>query len=355
MTSLNRSAVLPTLALITVTAVWGSTFFLLKDLVKQMPPLDFLGARFALAGLLVAVFQFNRIRSAGVREWKRGFVLGALYSAGQLLQTIGLQYTDASISGFITGMYVVFTPILVAVLFKKRLSMKVWLAVAMATIGLAFLSIQGGVGGFNLGVGEAVTLAGAFFYALHIVFLGRWAHQSEPLTLGMIQIISAGTILGIAAIPGGISLPQTPGAWSSFLYMTIVAGLGAIILQTWAQSRIEATTAAVIMTTEPVFAAGFAIAFGGESLTVRLLLGGALVLAAMFLVETGGGDGGDDGGGGDHNSESSDDYAGEPLGSASDAPQGPPQWPSPQAPPKGPSPHAPPKPQLGGKMTTESV
>ena len=95
-----------------------------------------------------------------------------------------------------------------------------------------------------------------------------------------------GAILGAAALPGGIALPQTAGAWSSFLYMTVVAGLGALMAQTWAQSRLDTTTAAIIMTTEPVFAAGFAIAFGGEALTTRLLLGGALVLAAMFLVET---------------------------------------------------------------------
>ncbi len=284
----RNSALIPTLALVCVTAVWGSTFFLLKDLVRQMPPLDFLGARFALAGLLVVIFQFRRIRGAGQTEWKRGFVLGALYSAGQLLQTVGLQYTDASISGFVTGMYVVFTPILVAILFGKRLGAKVWVAAAMATAGLAFLSVQGGAGGVSLGAGEALTLAGAFFYALHIVFLGRWAKESDPITLGMVQTVAAGIILGAAALPGGVALPQGVGAWSSFLYMTVVAGLGAIVLQTWAQSRLEATTAAVIMTTEPVFAAGFAIIFGGEALTGRLFLGGALVLAAMFLVEAGG-------------------------------------------------------------------
>lgn len=289
----RRPTALPTLALITVTAVWGSTFFLIKDLVQQMPPLDFLGARFALAGLLIGVLQLPRLRAAARTDWRRGAILGALYAAGQLLQTIGLQHTDASISGFVTGMYVVFTPILVAVLFRKRIPAEVWVAVAVATAGLALLSIQFGASGVPFGFGEAVTLAGALCYALHIVFLGRWAHRSDPITLGAIQIIAAGAILGAAAIPGGVTLPQTPGAWSSFLYMTIVAGLGAVMLQTWAQSRLPATTAAVIMTTEPVFAAAFAIAFGGEALTVRLAVGGALVLGAMFLVETGGDDDGE--------------------------------------------------------------
>lgn len=285
----SNTALLPTLALIIVTAVWGSTFFLLKDLVKEMPPLDFLGVRFSLAAVLVIAFQFRRLRSANQLDWKRGAVLGVLYSVGQLLQTIGLQYTDASVSGFITGMYVVFTPILVALLFRQGVSARVWTAVALATFGLALLSIQGNplAGGVPIGIGEAVTLAGAFFYALHIVFLGRWARQSDPITLGLIQIIAAGTLLGIAAIPGGIALPQSPGSWASFLYMTLIAGLGALVLQTWAQSKLNATTVAVVMTTEPLFAAGFAIAFGGEYLTSRLAIGGTLVIAAMFLVETG--------------------------------------------------------------------
>ncbi|WP_242491743.1 DMT family transporter [Actinomyces minihominis] len=289
----NRSALLPTLALTLMTAVWGSTFFLIKDLLQQVPPLDFLGSRFGLAAILVILFQFNRLRSAGRIEWVRGGLLAVLYSCGQLLQTIGLQYTDASISGFITGMYVVLTPILIWVLFGKKISAKVWIAVAMATGGLAFLSIQGNPftgEGVPFRIGELLTLASALFYALHIVFLGRWAHQSEPVTLGLIQIVGAGIILGAAALPGGVALPQTVGAWSSFLYMTIVAGLGAVVVQTWAQSRLNATTAAVIMTTEPVFAAAFAIAFGGEPMTSRLLLGGALVLTAMVLVETGGTD-----------------------------------------------------------------
>lgn len=270
-----------TVALIAVTAVWGSTFFLLKDLVQEMPPLDFLGARFSLAALVVLVFQFPRLRHASKQAWCHGLALGAVYSAAQLMQTVGLQTTNASVSGFITGMYVVFTPILVAVIFRKRIKARVWLAVAVATIGLALLSLQG----LAFGSGELVTLCGALLYAVHIVLLARWSKSSDPLTLGMIQVLSAGVFCLVAALPGGISLPQSSGSWVSFLYMTLVAGLAAIIMQSWAQSRISATTAAVVMTTEPVFAAGFAVAFGGENITWRLLIGGILVLLAMMLVE----------------------------------------------------------------------
>lgn len=278
-------AILPTLALIGVTAVWGSTFFLIKDLIQQVPPLDFLGARFGLAGVLVLIFQWSRLRRATWVQWRQGAVLAAFYSAGQLTQTIGLETTAASISGFITGMYVVFTPLVVAVLFRGKVTGKAWLAVLLATVGLAFLNVQLPLG-ISAGRGELLTLIGAAFYAFHIAFLGKWAKDSDPLTLGMIEVVMAGLILGIAALPGGVVLPQTTGAWASFLYMALIAGLGAIVEQTWAQSRLSATTTSVIMTTEPLFAALFAVALGGESLTAQLLVGGTLILGAMFVADS---------------------------------------------------------------------
>lgn len=274
-----------TAVLLCVTTVWGSTFFLLKDLMRQMPPLDFLGTRFALAGLLVVLFQFHRVRTASGQEWRRSFVLGAVYSAGQLLQTVGLQYTDASISGFITGMYVVFTPLILAVALRTKLGPRVWSAVGLATAGLGMLGLQVGEQGVAVGHGELLTLAGAFCYAVHIVLQGRWTKESDPLTLGSLQLIAAGIILGAAALPGGVTLPHTGGAWASFLYMTVVAGIGAVVAQAWAQSRLTTTTAAIVIATEPVFAAAFAVLFGGEAVTWRMLAGGTLILAAMFLIE----------------------------------------------------------------------
>lgn len=279
----------PALALIVVTAIWGSTFFLIKDLVRTVPPLDFLGVRFALAAAAIGIFQFGRLRRASRDLWKQGAVLGGVYAAGQLLQTTGLQYTDASVSGFITGMYVVFTPVLMALAFRQRLGYLAWTAVALATVGLGVLTLQG----LAFGQGETLTLVGALAYAVHIVLLGRWSGKSgSPVTLGLVQVVFVGVFLGLASLPGGIVLPTTIPMWGSLLYMALVAGLGAIVLQTWAQARIGATTAAIIMTTEPVFAAAFAVAFGGESLSARLLLGGVLILVAMLLIEAKGEPGG---------------------------------------------------------------
>jgi drug/metabolite transporter (DMT)-like permease len=272
---------LPMLALVAVTAVWGSTFFLIKDLLTQVSPLDFLGVRFVIVAIVVLAIWGRRLRRAGAQLWKRGAALGLVYGAAQIAQTIGLQHTQASVSGFITGMYVVFTPVLLFLVFRQRLSLATAGAVVLATVGLMVLSLTG----VSFGVGAATTLVGSVLYAVHIVMLGRWSSRYDPFSLALVQGVVLGVVCGVAAVPGGVTFPATGSAWLCLLYMALVAGLGALVVQTWAQSRIPATTAAVVMTTEPVFAAAFALAFGGDRLTPRLLVGGVLVLAATVATE----------------------------------------------------------------------
>jgi drug/metabolite transporter (DMT)-like permease len=272
---------LATLLLVSVTAVWGSTFFLIHDLVAHVPSADFLAVRFGIAAVVMAVVFRRQTLALTRREVLVGVVLGALYGLAQLLQTIGLEHTDASVSGFVTGTYVVLTPVLGAVLLRDRLPLSTWLAVALATTGLAVLSLRG----LSVGVGEALTLAAAALYALHIIGLGRYSTAGSATGLATVQAFVITAITGVAAIPGGITLPGTGGQWASLLYMALVAGAVALWAQTWAQSHLPATRAAIVMTMEPVFAAFFAVLFGGESLTARMVVGGALVLAAMYVVE----------------------------------------------------------------------
>jgi drug/metabolite transporter (DMT)-like permease len=144
------------LALLAVTAVWGSTFFLIKDLVTRIPVADMLALRFGLASVALAVLIGPRIRLTG-RMIRQGAGLGLLYGAAQILQTVGLAYTSASVSGFITGLYVVATPVLTAVILKARIGPTTWVAVGLATVGLGVLSLNG----FAIGYGELVTLVSA--------------------------------------------------------------------------------------------------------------------------------------------------------------------------------------------------
>ncbi len=272
---------LATLLLVLVTAVWGSTFFLIRDLVVHVPPADFLAVRFGIAAVVMFALFRRQTLALGRRELRVGVVLGVLYGLAQVLQTTGLQHTDASVSGFITGTYVVLTPVLGAVVLRDRIGPVTWFAVGLASVGLAVLSLRG----LAVGTGEALTLSSAVLYAGHIVALGRWSTPSAAVGLATVQASVIAFVCGVAAVPGGLTLPADGGQWVSLLYMALVAGAMALWAQTWAQAHLTATRAAIVMALEPVFAAFFAVLLGGESLTRRMLVGGALVVAAMYLVE----------------------------------------------------------------------
>ncbi len=267
--------------LVALTAVWGSTFFLIRDLVVHIPPVDFLAVRFTLAAVVMVIVFWRPLRALNRRQVLAGAGLGVLYGVAQILQTQGLASTPASVSGFITGTYVVLTPIFTAVLLRERVPGTTWIAVVLATAGLALLSLNG----FSVGVGEAITLLAAALYALHIIGLGKWSGHEIATGLSVVQMVVIAVICTVGALPGGITLPSGPGQWASVLYMVVFASIAAIWIQTWAQAHMPATRAAIIMTMEPVFAAFFAVLLGGEVLTVRMLIGGALVIAAMYAVE----------------------------------------------------------------------
>ncbi len=264
-----------------MTAVWGSTFVLIKDVVSRMPVADFLAVRFTIAALAMLLLFPRQVGRLGRAQILRGLLLGVIYGIGQLLQTWGLALISPSVSGFATGMYVVFTPILALVLLRKRVAGMVWLAVALATVGLALLTLNG----FEVGLGVWLTLASAVCYALHIVLLGQWSRQGEAFGLSAVQVVAIALVCLLATAPHGPSLPPDPGAWVAILYMALIAGAGAMVMQTWAQSHLPATRAAIVMTTEPVFAAAFAVLFGVDVVSWRMLVGGGLILAAMYLVE----------------------------------------------------------------------
>lgn len=286
----SRNARLAVLLLLGVTAVWGSTFFLIRDLVEHVPSADFLTVRFAIAAVLMFVVFRRQTLALSRRELTLGAGLGALYAVAQLLQTVGLETTAASVSGFLTGTYIVLTPVLGALLLRDHIPRVAWWAALLAMVGIGVLSLQG----LAMGFGEALTLGSAAMYALHILALGRWSTASTALGLSTIQAAVIAVVCGVAAVPGGLTLPATGGQWASLLYMAVVAGAAALIAQTWAQAHLTATRAAIVMAMEPVFAAVFAVLLGGESLTWRLLLGGGLVLCAMYLVELRGGQHADD-------------------------------------------------------------
>jgi drug/metabolite transporter (DMT)-like permease len=278
-----RTRLLATLALLAVTACWGSTFFLIHDLLDRIPTLDFLAVRFSIAGVLLLVVAPRAVQRLSSAARRQAVVLGGLYGVAQILQTAGLAHTPASVSGFITGMYVVATPLLAAVLLHNRITGTTWLAVLLAFAGLAVLTLDG----LSVGYGEALTFVAAMLYALHIIGLGAWSNARDALGLSILQVVVVAVICLAASAPHGIVLPDNGRDWLSVVYMAVFPAALALLTQTWAQAHLSATRTAIIMSMEPVFAAFFAVLFGGESLTLRMVLGGLMVLTAMLVVEVG--------------------------------------------------------------------
>jgi drug/metabolite transporter (DMT)-like permease len=277
----RRTALLATAVLLGITACWGSTFFLIHDLLDRVPAVDFLAVRFSIAAVLLLVVAPRAVLRLSPTARKQAVVLGCLYGVAQILQTAGLAHTPASVSGFITGMYVVATPLFAAVLLRNRITGMTWAAVALAFGGLAVLTLDG----LSIGYGEALTFVAAMLYALHIVGLGAWSNARDALGMSILQVVMVAVICLVASAPGGIVLPDNRQDWLSVVYMAVFPAALALLGQTWAQAHLSATRTAIVMSMEPVFAAFFAVLLGGESLTSRMLFGGTLVLTAMLLVE----------------------------------------------------------------------
>lgn len=277
----RRLTLLATAALLGVTACWGSTFFLIHDLLARVPTLDFLGVRFAIASVTLVALAPKALGRLTRESRRHAVVLGCLYGVAQILQTAGLARTPASISGFITGMYVVATPVFAALILRSRVGALTWVAVLVAMAGLGVLTLSG----LSIGYGEALIFVAALLYALHIVGLGAWSDARQTLGMAIVQLIVISVICLACTAPNGLVLPHRAGDWLSMVYMAVFAAAFAMIGQTWAQAHLPATRAAIIMSTEPVFAALFAVLLGGESATLRMVFGGILVLAAMVLAE----------------------------------------------------------------------
>ncbi|MCL1906508.1 MAG: DMT family transporter [Propionibacteriaceae bacterium] len=270
------------LSLMILAIVWGSTFFSTKRILTVLPETDFLFVRFLISTVVLAII-FARSWKMSRRTLIHGILLGLIYGTAQLVQTFGLARTSASISGFLTGLYVVFTPVLGLIIFRIKVHRWVWVAVGLATIGLAVLTIRPSADTI-IGTGELLTIVCAVIYALHIVLLGLWSTPQEAGALTLAQSLSMTALFFLFALPGGITLPPTTTDWVWMIYLAVICGGLALLIQTWAQSHIEAPKAAVIMCSEPLWATFFAILFGGEHPTWLFAFGAATILVAMYLV-----------------------------------------------------------------------
>lgn len=274
--------VLAVLALVAATAVWGSTFVVVQDAVEQMSVLPFLVWRFALATLVLFVLRPRAVFDLDPTKRRHGVLLGLMLGAGYVLQTFGLLHTSATVAGFITGMFVVFTPLIGWAVLGEPVARQVWLAVVLATIGLGLISLNG----LSMGFGELLTLGAAVMYAGQIVGLARWSTASDAYGLTVLQLgVVALMCLLASPLEGGMAMPPSAGVWAAILFLALAATALAFLAQTWAQTHMSAPRAAIVLTLEPVFAGVFGVLVGGDQLTGRVLAGGLCIVAAMYVVE----------------------------------------------------------------------
>ena len=267
------------LALVAVTAVWGVTFVQVKDAVAIYPLFAFLAVRFAIATATLAPVALPRLRGV---NWRAGALLGLLLAAGYALQTAGLARTTVSSAGFITGLYVVFTPVFAYALFRIRVGRIVVAGVGLAVLGLALLS------GVGVGdpIGDALVLAGSAAYSLQIALLERYARLNDPVAFTFVEMLAA--FAGFALIAGGVGqveLPRGWVVWGALLVTGVFASALGFVVQTWAQRRLSAARTALLFAMEPVWTAVFGFWLAGDRLGLAGWSGAALIMAGIVVAE----------------------------------------------------------------------
>ncbi len=272
------------LLLVSATLVWGSTFLVVQNSIKVVGPLSFIALRFGVGALALAIlfhrglFRLTRIELIG------GFLIGIFLFGGYILQTLGLQYTTSSKAGFITGLNVVFVPILGLLIFRQWPTLGAILGVTLATIGMGLLSIGQN---FNLefGIGELMVLGCAFCFAWQVILVSHFAPGRNAYNLAIVQIATTALLSAVIAPLVGEPMVIPPlEVWGAILYMGLIGTAFTFAVMNRVQQFTSPTRAALIYALEPVFAGLFGY-FAGELLSIPALIGCGLIVGGMILSE----------------------------------------------------------------------
>ena len=274
------------LALIGIAAVWGLTFPMVKEAVSNVPTSTFLAYRFLSATLIVGVF--SSVTSKGIRRlprsgWAAGLLMGVFLTSGYVFQTLGLERTSASNGGFITGLFVVLTPLFGALLFRQRAGAPAWAAAAASALGLFLLSRTGGTGRLE---GDVLVFLCACSFSFHIIATDRGVRRHDIGALLTVQLGVCGIVnLVAAASMGDLVAPPTGQVWTALVVTSLLATALGFYVQTYAQRHASPARTALILASEPAFAGLFAYLLLNETLTPPGWLGATLILAAIVAVE----------------------------------------------------------------------
>ena len=274
------------IALVGVAAIWGLTFPMVKDAVDGFPVSTFLAYRFLSAFILVAGFsllQPKGLRRLDGRGWIGGALMGVFLTAGYAFQTLGLERTSASNAGFITGLFVVLTPLFGAAFLRQKAGVPAWVAALVSSVGLFLLSRTGGTGELD---GDALVFLCACSFSFHILATGRVAKVHDTGALLAVQLGVCGVVTFIwAAASGDLLMPAEGSLWVALAVTSLFATALGFYMQTFAQRNASEARTALILASEPAFAGLFAYILLSETLTALGWLGAALILGSIVLVE----------------------------------------------------------------------
>lgn len=266
-----------------VTMIWGSTFIIVKNAIQSLPVYNFLFIRFLLAFLLLAAIFYKKLKKIDKSTLMAASLIGTMLFLGYAFQTMGLLYTTASKSGFITGFSVVLVPILEAILLKRKPTKAATVGVVLAFIGLILLTTNIDL---SINIGDFLTLLCAFAFAMHIVLISKYASKMDTYLLASIQIGMVALLSGIVSLI--FEKPFTPTSldvWGAIIITGVFATAFAFVAQNTMQAYTTATHTALIFSLEPVFAALAAYLIAGETMSIRAIIGGAFMLAGIILSE----------------------------------------------------------------------
>ncbi len=255
------------LGLLATTACWGGAFLVMKDSLVKQDVYSFLATRFGLAAIFMFIYKPKALVGLDRKFVIRACLAGLLLCSGFIFQTFGLTQTTVSNTGFITGLYLIFTPLISWILLKRHIFKIQWLAVLVATVGLYLISYNG----ISVGIGEILVLISAILFAGQIVALGEWSDGKNSYALTLIQIIISGLIFSLFSLRNGYQVPPDSAVWYSILYTAFFATFLGFLIQTKAQSVMSATMAGVLLAMETPFALFFGLYFDNDPLTLRLI------------------------------------------------------------------------------------
>ena len=280
-----KSRLTADLGLIGICVIWGTSFPLVKAVLSDMHPLPFLAVRFGLGALLLAPLLVRERHRFDACFWRRGFSLGVFMFAGMATQTVGLRFTSASHSGFLTALSVVFVPLWVIAFERKWPGVRTWTAIAMAALGVCCLTATGGT--FGLNRGDWFTILSAAGFSLQIIFIEIWVRSETALAYAWIMLTTT-AVLAAAMIPwiGPCTFRLTVRSTAILVFLAVYATALAFWGQTRLQPKTTATAAAVVYATEPIFAALFASVLLGERLGLFGWIGAALILSGILVHES---------------------------------------------------------------------